>query len=169
VLLADVRPGHTVALRDVAKGDLATLYEIQRDPESHRMAAFGAADPSDRDAFVARARRILADPGNLWMVVVLDGQVVGSVSRFDLFGVPSVAYEVARSLWGRGIGTRALAELLRLVPTRPLFARVAADNVASRRVLEKCGFLDVGGERSFANARGAEIEERIYRCDAPGA
>lgn len=44
---------------------------------------------------------------------------------------------------------------------RPLYARAAKDNVASIRVLEKCGFRISGYERAFANARGEEIEEAI--------
>jgi RimJ/RimL family protein N-acetyltransferase len=44
-------------------------------------------------------------------------------------------------------------------------ARVAADNTGSIAVLEKLGFRRVGTERSFANARDAEIDEFTYRLD----
>ena len=47
--------------------------------------------------------------------------------------------------------------------SRPLTARVASDNVASRRVLEKCGFLVVATDHGFAQARSAEIEEYVLR------
>jgi RimJ/RimL family protein N-acetyltransferase len=47
--------------------------------------------------------------------------------------------------------------------TRPLHARVAYDNVASRRVLEKCGFRVIATERGFAEARSGEIEELVLR------
>ena len=42
---------------------------------------------------------------------------------------------------------------------RPLYARAAADNAASIRVLEKCGFVLISRERGYANARAAEIDE----------
>jgi RimJ/RimL family protein N-acetyltransferase len=42
---------------------------------------------------------------------------------------------------------------------------VAKDNLASRRVLEKCGFTVCGEGRGYANARGMEIEEFILRQD----
>jgi RimJ/RimL family protein N-acetyltransferase len=48
-----------------------------------------------------------------------------------------------------------------------MHARVAADNHASRRVLEKCGFRVIATERGFAGARAAEIEELVLRLDAP--
>jgi RimJ/RimL family protein N-acetyltransferase len=44
-------------------------------------------------------------------------------------------------------------------------ARVASDNFGSIAVLEKLGFRQVGTDVGFANARGAEIEERIYLLD----
>ena len=43
----------------------------------------------------------------------------------------------------------------------PLYARVAKDNAASIRVLDKCGFKLHDEDRGFANARGEEIEEYI--------
>jgi len=49
--------------------------------------------------------------------------------------------------------------------SRPLDARVAFDNVASRRVLEKCGFRVIATERNIAEARSAEIEELVLRLD----
>jgi RimJ/RimL family protein N-acetyltransferase len=53
-------------------------------------------------------------------------------------------------------------------PSRPLHARVASDNVASHRVLEKCGFRVIANERGFAEARSAEIEELMLRLEEPG-
>ncbi len=38
-------------------------------------------------------------------------------------------------------------------------------NVASRRVLEKCGFRVIATERSVAEARSAEVEELVLRLD----
>jgi len=40
---------------------------------------------------------------------------------------------------------------------------VAVDSHASVRVLEKCGFLPNGEEKSFANAWGVEIMELIFK------
>lgn len=43
--------------------------------------------------------------------------------------------------------------------------RSAPGNAASIRVLQKAGFRATGTEISYANARGAEIEETILRLD----
>jgi RimJ/RimL family protein N-acetyltransferase len=52
---------------------------------------------------------------------------------------------------------------LELFEARPIGARVAKDNVASIRVLEKCGFEVAGENKGFANARGEETEEFIFK------
>ena len=70
---------------------------------------------------------------------------------------------------GQGIATGALEAFLTVDPSRPLHARVAFDNVASRRVLEKCGFRVVATERSFADARSREIEELVLRLEESGS
>lgn len=45
--------------------------------------------------------------------------------------------------------------------------RTAKDNLASLRVLQKCGFVITGEDQGFANARGAEIEEYVLTLYAP--
>ena len=42
-----------------------------------------------------------------------------------------------------------------------MYARVAKDNLGSRRVLDKCGFTVIGEATGFANARGMEIDELL--------
>jgi RimJ/RimL family protein N-acetyltransferase len=54
-----------------------------------------------------------------------------------------VGYWIGQEFWGRGLATEALAELVDIVDARPLYAEVVTTNVASIRVLEKCGFTQV--------------------------
>jgi RimJ/RimL family protein N-acetyltransferase len=55
--------------------------------------------------------------------------------------------------------------MLQLVVARPIFAREAADNIGSIRVLQKCGFKIVGKNKDFANGRGVDTEEYVLRLD----
>lgn len=155
-----------LVLREVIESDLPIFFEQQLDPGANFMAAFTAPDPTDRDAFMAHWAKILGDERSTNMTILFDGQVAGSISSFEQFGEPSVSYWLGRSFWGQGIATQALGALLRLVQTRPLYARAAKDNLASLRVLQKCAFTICGEDRGFANARGEEIEEYILRLDA---
>ena len=56
---------------------------------------------------------------------------------------------------GKGLATRALQELTGEVTQRPLHAWVATSNVASIRVLEKCGFVRVGSQEN-------DVEELLF-------
>jgi RimJ/RimL family protein N-acetyltransferase len=143
------------------ESDLDVFFEYQLDPVACHMVAFTVEDPADRAAFDARWARILADDSVTKKTVLVDGQVAGQVTGFEQFGRPSVGYWLGREFWGRGIATRALAQFLSLVETRPLYARAAKDNLGSIRVLEKCGFTHFGEDKGYAHARGAEIDEVI--------
>jgi RimJ/RimL family protein N-acetyltransferase len=154
-----------VGLRSVADGDLDAVFDQMRDPEGVWMAAFTAADPSDRAAFDAHMAMIRSSADIWFRAVTCEGQLVGTIAAFVSEGDTEVTYWVDRAWWGRGIASRALALLLDQVTTRPLHARAASDNVASLRVLRKSGFEIIGTEVSFAPARGSEIEETILRKD----
>jgi RimJ/RimL family protein N-acetyltransferase len=155
-----------IVLRDVTDDDLPIFFEQQLDPDANYMAAFTTKDPTDRDAFTAHWARIRADETIINRTILCDGQVAGSVASFEDFGQLEVTYWLGREFWGKGIATRALAALLAYQTTRPIYARAAKDNLASLRVLQKCGFVITGEDKGFANARGQEIEEYMLTLAA---
>jgi RimJ/RimL family protein N-acetyltransferase len=156
---------HVVTLRATRAGDLDALFQFGRHPEAVHMAAFTAADPDDRAAFDAHWQRLLADPGVDNRTIRADGEIAGSVGRWFDEGVAEVTYWIDPARWGQGIATRAMRLFLDSLRERPVRARVAFDNAGSIAVLEKLGFRQVAIDVGFANARGTEIEERIYRLD----
>jgi RimJ/RimL family protein N-acetyltransferase len=153
-----------VALREVHDSDLPVFFRQMNDPAALRMAAFTAEDPADRDRFDAHWARIRSS-SDVLRTVLVDGDVVGSAAVYGEPGEREVTYWIDRTHWGRGIATAALRALLAAVPERPLYARAAADNTASRRVLEKCGFRVTAQARGYANARGAEMDEVVLTLD----
>ena len=153
-----------ITLRDVLEADLPIFFEQQRDAAALHMAAFTSKDPHDWEAFLAHWSKIMADPTTVNKSILYQGQVVGNVAKFIMFDEPSVAYGLGREYWGQGLATEALRQFLQdVVTTRPLFARAAKDNIGSVRVLQKCGFVIIGEDKGFANARGEEIEEYILQ------
>ena len=125
-------------LRDVVESDLPTFFEHQQDPEATAMADFPARD---RDAFDTHWARILADDSLTKKTIVFEGQVAGNAVSWSQDGRRLVGYWLGREFWGKGLATRALAELVVELGTRPLHAYVAKTNIGSIRVLEKCGFV----------------------------
>ena len=154
---------NTITLRDVAGSDLDKFYAYNKEPEAVRMAAFTSKDTSVREAFDAHWAKIMNDDTVMIKTILYNGEVTGSVLSFEMFGNTEVSYWIGMKYWGRGIATSALAEFLKLQTTRPLHAHSAKDNIGSIRVLEKCGFKVIGEENFYANARGEEIEELVFR------
>ncbi|MFZ1023215.1 MAG: GNAT family N-acetyltransferase [Thermoplasmata archaeon] len=151
-----------LVLREVSETDLPILVEFETNLEGRWMAAFGAKDPIDRETVLQHWRKLLRDDSAVVRTIVLEGKVAGYVLRAELLGKPCVAYWIGNEFWGKGVATRALREFLRQVELRPIYARVAKDNIASRRVLEKCGFTAYGEEHNYANARQMEIDELLF-------
>jgi RimJ/RimL family protein N-acetyltransferase len=155
-----------IALRPLVDSDADALFRMMQDPESVRMAAFTPKDPTDRARFDAHLARIRTDPAITNRVITYDGEIAGSIAAFVMEGDTEITYWIDRALWGRGIAGQALEMLLKIVTVRPLYARVASDNIGSLKVLSKAGFQPQDTEISYAEARGAEIEENILRLDA---
>jgi len=127
-----------VCLRNVIDSDLPIFFEHQRDPEANRIAAFPARD---HEAFMAHWAKIRRDATNIIKTIVFQGEVAGNIGSWIAGDKRLIGYWLGRDFWGQGIATAALKELISQVKTRPLHVFVAKHNVASIRVLEKCGFV----------------------------
>ena len=128
------------------------------------MAAFR---PRDWDAFVAHWTKIMADPTVVTQAVLAGGDVAGNIVSFDGAGHREVGYWIGRSYWGKGIATAALVAFLRREGTRPLFGHVASHNIASQRVLERCGFTVEAETTATVDERDA-LAEILMRLDGRG-
>lgn len=135
--------GSIVSLRDVVGDDIPIFFEFQLDPEACEMAGFPARS---WDAHATHWARILDDTSTVNRTIVVDGQLAGSIASFVLDGERDVGYWIGREFWGRGIATEALRLFLADEQRRPLHAVIVRHNHASRRVLEKCGFVLVREE-----------------------
>lgn len=159
------QPPNRVWLRDVYESDIPILFVQQIDPLANHMAAFTNPSLSDQVAFTEWWERILANTEVKIQVIIFNGEVAGSIVSFELFEERTIGYWLGQRYWGNGIATQAVRQFVQIETTRPLYARVAKDNLGSKRVLEKGGFVQVGEDQGFAHARGTEIEEFIFRLE----
>jgi RimJ/RimL family protein N-acetyltransferase len=151
---------YLVTLRDMDESDLPIFFNHQLDQEACYMAAFTPENPADRENFNRRWMGFLTNESMFKKTILCDGEVAGHIiaykSERDL-----LTYWIGKEYWGQGVATRAVAEFIKMMSVRPLFAYVAVDNIASLRVLQKNGFEIIEKEVGYANARGGELEEYL--------
>ena len=124
-------------LREVCDDDLSAFFAHQDDGEASELAG---VPMRERAAFDEHWQRIRSDPETLIRTIDADGEVAGYIFTFVHQGERVVGYWLGREFWGRGLGSKALADFLGVVAERPLRATVVPANRASIRVLEKNGF-----------------------------
>jgi len=153
---------NNVQLRDAVETDLQIFYEQQQDPEAIQMAAFPSRN---RDAFMAHWLKILVDDSVVVKTILVNGDIAGNIVCFDQLGEREVGYWLGKEYWGKGIASQGLTQFLEYIETRPLYAHVAKHNIASRRVLEKCGFKVAAEDKFFSKIFGKEMEEYVLILD----
>ncbi|MEO8117533.1 MAG: GNAT family N-acetyltransferase [Bacteroidota bacterium] len=153
----------SLKLRKTVLSDLEFFFQFQLDKEAIYLAAFTSIDPTDKKAYFEKYTRHMNDPTINMQTIMVDEIIAGSIAKFFMEGDAEITYWIDRKFWGKGIATSALKVLLGMESTRPIFGRVAFDNFGSQKVLENCGFIKIGRDTGFANARQKEIEEFIYK------
>ncbi len=151
-----------ITLHETTFADIALFFQFQLDEAACRMAAFTSKDGNDKAAYLARWEQLLKDPSISIRTIKVDDVIVGSVSKYVLFGDAEITYWLDKNYWDKGIATFALKEFLKLETTRPLYGRIAYDNYGSQKVLERNGFVKIGEDKGFAKARDKEIVEFVF-------
>ncbi len=154
-----------IKLRPTEISDLNTLFQFQLDKEGGYLAAFMPKDYTDKTAYIKKHKKLLTDPTVNNQTIIFNNTIVGSIAKFVMQGETEITYWIDKKFWGQGIATTALHAFLKIELTRPIYGRVAFDNLGSQKVLEKCCFIKIGIDKGFANVRQAEIEEFIYKLE----
>ena len=147
-----------VLLRDVSEEDLPVFFEHQLDPDACEMAAFAARD---KDAFTEHWTKILGDDTVEKKTILYDGNVAGYIVSFGRSGKRQIGYWIGKTFWGKSVGTQALSAFLGFLKTRPLYAHVAKHNLASLRILKKCGFTIHGEDTAPSEDGEPGVEEFV--------
>ncbi len=107
--------------------------------------------------------------GDNW-AIALENQAVGGCGIHQEEGQfrcnAEIGYWLAERYWGRGVVTRVARALTERAfgdsETMRVFAPIHADNAASMRVVEKCGFIREGVLRQSAIKSGRVIDRVLY-------
>ncbi len=125
--------------------------------ERENRAYFAASVPDRGDAFFAEfatrhaqlLERQTAGTDYFHLLVAEGGEVVGRVNLFEVADESGeLGYRIAQKVAGQGLATAAVRKMCELAATAygltKLRARVTLDNPASRKVLERNGFVASG-------------------------
>lgn len=108
--------------------------------------------------------------GQLTRAIEIDGKAVGSIAVYVQSDVArrsaELGYWLKEDLWGKGIMPAAVREICRLAFEKFDLLRIYAEpferNIASRRVLEKCGFRLEGVMQNSVYKNGEVLSSCMY-------
>jgi RimJ/RimL family protein N-acetyltransferase len=150
-------------LREITPDDVQDLFRIYANPEVMR---YWSAAPMRSIAEAHRkiagvAAAFHAHEGIRWAITRKDaGRLIGSCGHWRLVKEhfrSEIGYELAPEHWGQGIMPEAVDAILRFgferMGLHSVEAQIEPNNIGSRRVLEKLGFVQEGyfRENFFVN------------------
>jgi len=166
-------------LRDFAPRDWEALDAIVSDPAVTRYMHFARWDEQKRRQWHARMVEEASRPHpgvDNWAITRRsDGQLtgwlfIGSSSDLGARGTRGCGYALGQRFWGQGYMTEALRAAITYVFTTLGTRRIIADcqeaNLASARVMQKCGMIYEGTSYS-EDFEGVGAVEHHYSITAP--
>jgi RimJ/RimL family protein N-acetyltransferase len=168
--------GDGFRLRAVKEDDAARIHEGTAEPETERWLGHKPAPYTLDDAvtYVQRRRELEASGQSVTWAITADDDdlILGTVLWFNWTpGVEcEVGYWIHPDARGRGLATRAtrlaVGHVFETLGVKRVTAFAAAENTASRRVLERVGFRPYGIERYGAWVRDDHVDMALYDVTA---
>jgi ribosomal-protein-alanine N-acetyltransferase len=148
-----------LVLRELVPEDAADLFRFRSDAEEQRYNAVPLRTVSEALALIDDLRAAYAARRQLqWGLTLREAPRVIGLLGFIAWERghrrAEIGYDLARPLWGRGLGTEAVGALVRFGFERLGLNRIEAqtivDNLASVRLLERLGFRREGVRREYS-------------------
>jgi len=152
-------------LRELLPSDLGRLVSLANDENVSRYLVYTFPypyTPADAEWWIATGSK---QNGAITRVILYGGEFAGLVGITPQTGwrdhLAEIGYWLGTKYWGKGIATSALKQMtdygFASLGLKKLYAPVLAPNVASMRVLAKCGYELEGVLKSEVHKAG-----RIY-------
>lgn len=160
-------------LREPRMEDAEPLMAVFGDPEAMRFVNHGKTRSIEkvRESIQKRIDCLVANGVTLWTVLLAEtGAVIGDCGVIPIDWTEpefELAYRFRPSAWGKGYATEAgiaaMDHAWQASTLQTIYAVTELDNLASRRVLDKLGFVDNGVTDTYYDAT-----LRFFRMDRPG-
>lgn len=156
-----------IALRSFAAEDIDDFMEWGSDDEVTKYLLWDSyKSKNDAEHFFVN---VIAN--HSWFkAICLDQKVIGSITLDKGKGAycckAELGYVIARRHWGHGFATLAVKEALKTgfqdLSIQRIEAFVDPDNLASQKVLEKCGFKREGYLRNYIVHKGVLRDRWLF-------
>lgn len=152
-------------LRGFTKEDALWAFHIWNDPEMGLFLPDETMEEADPD-YIRELEELGDDPDCCYLIPVLkeSNQRIGTCSFIEENGVFDLAYCVHKDFWNQGYATemaRGMLDYARKQGAKKATIDVSKDNIASKRVAEKCGGHIVS-EKEYRK-RGSDQSMTEYR------
>ncbi len=158
-----------LVMRPARADDVAPMHAVLSHPVAMRYWSTAPhQEVAETEAWIAsmigaHARGESADD----CILELDGRVIG---KAGFWRDPELGYILHPDVHGRGLMQEALSALLDRAFSMRRLPRATADvdprNAASRRLLERLGFVQTGSARATFNVGGQWCDSVFYALDA---
>ncbi|MBV7298623.1 UDP-2,4-diacetamido-2,4,6-trideoxy-beta-L-altropyranose hydrolase [Enterovibrio paralichthyis] len=141
-----VNDQRTVSLKRATEDDIAQVYEWQCHPNT-RKYALNPDIPTWEQHVVWMKNKLKRTEDYFYLIINTSGERVGVIrldrkSQYDYL----VSIFIHPDHYGQGIGHQALSLVGRVHPHVNIHATVLADNIASRKLFEKAGYIQQSRE-----------------------
>jgi RimJ/RimL family protein N-acetyltransferase len=165
----------TCVLRPLVAADAASLAAHANDRDVWLNLRDRFPHPYGIDDATAYIAALADRPRHTSFGIVVDGEAAGTIGVVPGDDVArytcEIGYWVGRAFWGRGVATDAVraatAYAFSGLGMHRVFALPFAHNAASRRVLEKAGYVLEGRLRYSAVKAGRVLDQWLYATYAP--
>ena len=135
-------------LRSLRNTDVPSFARHANNPLVSRNLTDGFPYPYTRDHAKAVIQKSMAADGPIILCIDVGGKAVGAIGVHPQSDINrlngELGYWLAQELWGKGIATEAVRQMVPLaferLPIERIYARPFGSNLASQRVLQKAGF-----------------------------
>lgn len=159
-----------ISLREYVESDLDRLVSLANNLGVSRYLVYTFPYPYTRDNADWWIGAGSKQNGAITRVIEYRGLFVGSVGITPQSGwrdhIAEIGYWIAEEYWGKGIATQALRQMtdygFNTRDFRKLCAPVLAPNIASMRVLEKCGYQREGIMKNEVQKNGTYFDTHQF-------
>jgi ribosomal-protein-alanine N-acetyltransferase len=160
-----------LVLRKLTAADAEAMFAYASDPEVARTTTWEAHASLDATRHFLRLVRYWYDsgaPGPWGIVLKAEERLIGTIgltlTRHHRRG--ELGYAIGRAWWGQGLATEAARAAIRYgfdeLDLQRIEAHCLVDNLASERVMQKCGMTYEGTLRDYGYFKGAFRTLKVY-------